>query len=167
MTASRPSHETRSGLLYFAYGSNLNWGQFQARCPSARFHSRVLLPGHSLVFPRNSVSLGGGVAGIEPREDAHVWGVVYEIAHADLSPLDDYEGHAPGGVGNHYERGTIGVLHEGDEGRALEVMTYFANPEPTPAPPSRYYMDIILGGARHWDLPAHYVQALENIPVGG
>ena len=154
-----------STLLYFAYGSNLNWGQFRARCPSARFHSRSFLPGHGLVFPRNSVSLGGGVAGIEPREDTHVWGVVYEIAHADLSLLDDCEGHAPGGPDNHYERGMIEVLHEGNDDRALEVLTYFANPEPEPLPPSRHYMGLILSGARHWDLPGHYVRGLEGISV--
>lgn len=151
------------GILYFAYGSNLHWGQFQARCPSARFECRALLRGHRLVFPRNYANLRGGVAGIEPAEDTHVWGVVYEIGHQDLAPLDEYEGHAPGREDNHYERATIEVLREGEAGAIFEVMTYFANPEPGALPPSRHYMELILGGARHWQLPADYVATLEMI----
>jgi hypothetical protein len=50
-------------MLYFAYGSNMNWQQMQDRCPSARFFGVALLPDHKLAFTRES--------DLDCRGDAH------------------------------------------------------------------------------------------------
>jgi hypothetical protein len=49
-------------VLYFAYGSNMNWEQMKTRCPSARFVAVALLPDYKLAFTRKSINRGCGVA---------------------------------------------------------------------------------------------------------
>jgi gamma-glutamylcyclotransferase (GGCT)/AIG2-like uncharacterized protein YtfP len=128
---------------------------------------RAVLPGHRVCFPRNGDLREGGVAGIEPVEGHDVWGVVYEIHHADVPSLDEYEGHVPGRDANEYDKAEITVFHEGDEALPIVTMTYFANPEPEPLLPSRYYMDVILKGAQHWELPEDYIVLLAAAAAGG
>ena len=71
-------------MLYFAYGSNMNWLQMQNRCPSARFLYRAVLPDYKLAFTRKSVKRGCGVADVVPARGQNAWGVVYEISNLDV-----------------------------------------------------------------------------------
>ncbi len=50
-------------MLYFAYGSNLNLGQIQNRCPDSVPVARVILKGYQLCFNRvaDIVKKEGGV----------------------------------------------------------------------------------------------------------
>jgi len=79
-------------MLYFAYGSNMNWQQMQERCPSARFFGVALLPDHKLAFTRKSIKRGCGVADAVPTQGQKVWGVVYEVTDRDVIKLDKSEG---------------------------------------------------------------------------
>ena len=69
-------------MLYFAYGSNMNWQQMRERCPSARFVGVALLSEHKLAFTRKSKKRGCGVADAVLEGGRKVWGVIYEIDDA-------------------------------------------------------------------------------------
>jgi hypothetical protein len=59
------------------------------------------------------------------------------------------------------------VWLDGDDQRPLTVSAYFGDPQPHPPQPNQAYKDLILAGARHWNLPDDYIQELERIEVGG
>ncbi len=79
-------------MLYFAYGSNMDWAQMRERCPSARFVGVARLPDHRLAFTRESVHWGSGVADALRESGRKLWGVVYEITDSDVGRLDRSEG---------------------------------------------------------------------------
>src|SRR5260370_28717436 len=83
------------GMLYFAYGSNMDWDQMKTRCPSACFVGVAVLRDHRLAFTRRSKKRACGVADAVPEEGAAVWGAVFEIADVDIGRLDDTEGYRP------------------------------------------------------------------------
>ena len=154
-------------MLYFAYGSNMNWQQMQNRCPSARFVGVAMLPDHTIAFTRESVTRGCGVADAVSEHGEEVWGVVYEICDPDVAGLDNSEGYKPGREQNSYWRRKCLVLKDGHERRPLAVSAYFGDPQPNPPPPNAKYKELILSGARHWHLPEEYVRDLEAIKVSG
>jgi gamma-glutamylcyclotransferase len=152
-------------MLYFAYGSNMNWRQMQDRCPSARFFGVALLPDHKLAFTRESIRRGCGVADILPTQGQKVWGVVYEINASDIAKLDTSEGYKPGRSKNSYFRRECVVLLDGNVQQPLTIFTYFADPMSNPPLPNIDYKNLILSGARRWQLPEAYVRELEAIDV--
>jgi gamma-glutamylcyclotransferase len=83
-------------MLYFAYGSNMDWSQMRERCPSARFFCVAKLKKDTLAFTRRSEKRGCGVSDVIPNQARDVWGVVYGIDARDLSRLDKCEGFVPG-----------------------------------------------------------------------
>jgi gamma-glutamylcyclotransferase len=155
-------------MLYFAYGSNMNWRQIRERCPSVRFVGTALLPDHKLAFTRKSIKRGCGVADAVPERDKKIWGIVYDINALDIRKLDTAEGYWPGRLKNSYFRRECMVLLDGDDQQSLAVFTYYGDPQPNPPLPNIEYKNLILSGARHWRLPAEYVQQLdEQIKVSG
>ncbi len=79
-------------MLYFAYGSNMDFEQMRKRCPSAITITKALLPDYRLAFTRFADSRGGGVADIVPSDDDVVEGVTYDIRDDDAASLDGHEG---------------------------------------------------------------------------
>lgn len=154
-------------MLYFAYGSNIDWNQMRKRCPSSRFVGVAVLHDHKLAFTRKSTTRDCGVADAVPEDGRDVWGVVYEITDLDVGKLDSSEGYWPGRVKNSYWRRECVVCVEEDEGRPLTVWAYFAEPQQNPPLPNAEYKELILSGARHWHLPEKYVRELEQIKVSG
>jgi gamma-glutamylcyclotransferase (GGCT)/AIG2-like uncharacterized protein YtfP len=151
-------------VLYYAYGSNLDPVQMQARCPDAQVVGLGALHDHRLMFPRFSSGWEGGTAGVVPAHGATVWGVLFEVGEAGLAELDRYEGcRGPGDPDNAYDREQLTVeLTRPDDGsipRRVRAWAYVAHPA-NPSPPSRRYLDTILRGARHHRLPEEYVAAL-------
>jgi gamma-glutamylcyclotransferase len=114
-------------MLYFAYGSNMNWQQMQERCPSARFFGVAWLPDHKLAFTRKSIKRGCGVADAVPTQGQKVWGVVYEITDRDVIKLDKSEGYMPGREKNSYFRRESVVLRNGGDQQPLTVFIYFGD----------------------------------------
>ena len=154
-------------MLYFAYGSNMHAGQMKERCPSAKFVCRAKLPSHRLAFTRKSVNRGCGVADILRDETKDVWGVVYELLESELENLDKDEDFRPGRPDpqNEYTRENHYVWREGDAKRLLLVSLYRGHPQPNPPLPDFGYKNLIVGGAKHWQLPADYIQELESIQI--
>jgi gamma-glutamylcyclotransferase (GGCT)/AIG2-like uncharacterized protein YtfP len=154
-------------VLYFAYGSNMNWNQMRERCPTSRFVGIAVLRDHKLAFTRESVCRGCGVADVVAEDRARVWGVVYEIADLDVGKLDACEGFRPGRATSPYYRRDCMVFLDGEDQRPLTVSAYFGHPQPDPPLPNAAYKDLILAGARHWHLPEEYICKLEQIEVSG
>ena len=108
-------------MLYFAYGSNLDWVQMKTRCPSVTFVSRAKLKDHRLAFTRKSTRRGCGSADAVADECYNIWGVVYEIHERDVGSLDEAEGFFPGRAQNAYTRQERHVSEDGDEQKPLLV----------------------------------------------
>ncbi|MDP6559492.1 MAG: gamma-glutamylcyclotransferase family protein [Candidatus Binatia bacterium] len=152
-------------MLYFAYGSNMNWVQIRMRCPSAEFHSIAKLADHRLTFTVKSKRRGCGAADVVPERGAEVWGVVYRLDDGDISKMDVFEDYVPGRTQNEYTR-QEGLVHPQGVEEPIKVTLYLAEKERNPPLPSAEYMRLIVEGAKHWDLPPYYVKQLEQIKVG-
>jgi gamma-glutamylcyclotransferase len=152
-------------MLYFAYGSNMDAEQMKERCPSAKFVCRAKLPSHRLAFTRMSIIRRCGVADILRDETNDVWGVIYELVESELENLDKDEAFRLGRPDdqNDYTRENCYVWHEGDAKRPLLVAIYRGHPQPNPPLPNCDYKNLIVAGARHWQLPGYYIQELESI----
>ena len=152
-------------MLYFAYGSNMECVQMKGRCPSTSFVGIAKLPNYRLAFTRHSTGRGCGVADAVPEKGHRVWGVVFKIAESDIDRLDKCEGYQPGREWNSYWRRECKVFLDGDEGQPVCAQTYFAEREENPPLPKKAYMELILSGARFWQLPPDYIAELEAIKV--
>ena len=121
--------------------------------------SIVRLTCYRIAFNKRGSNQGEVYANIAPQDGGEVWGVVYELAPAELLVLDRYEGVESG----HYRRDRFDVLTEA--GDAVNAETYFATeawlcPE---AQPSKEYAGKILTGAQEHDLPKEYIRSLEHL----
>jgi gamma-glutamylcyclotransferase (GGCT)/AIG2-like uncharacterized protein YtfP len=154
-------------MIYFAYGSNLDFAQMRKRCPSAQFVAKARLPDCCLAFTRKSIGWGCGVADVRPASGQEVWGVVYNIAETEIGLLDKAEGYRPGRPleENAYVREQRHVFRDGDAEQPLVASIYIANPQPNPPLPNSDYKSQIVDGARFWHLPGEYVAQLEQITV--
>ncbi len=153
-------------MLYFAYGSNMQFDQMRERCPSVRFVCATRLADYRLAFTRFSKNRQCGAADIVPRIGAEVWGAVFQIDETDIGGLDKSEGYRPGRprIENAYERSEIHVDRDGDVQKPFAVWTYKVVTQLDPNPkPSQTYKQLILDGARMWRLPSAYIQQLEAI----
>jgi gamma-glutamylcyclotransferase len=152
-------------MLYFAYGSNLDWTQMKQRCPLAKFVCRAKLPAHRLAFTLKSARRDCGVADVLPDQAKDVWGVVYELLDNELKDLDKDEDFSPARPNdqNEYTREDHYVWQEGDADQALLVALYRGHPQLDPPLPSDDYKELIVAGAKHWNLPAEYIRQLESI----
>lgn len=153
-------------MLYFAYGSNLDWSQMRDRCPSARFVRVAKLKDHRLAFTRYSDFRKGGVADVIPEAGQEVWGVVYEIEEQDIGRLDTCEGFQPDRPREKtaYVREERHVYQDGDEKQPLLVSLYVATPQDGgPFHPHPDYKRLIVEGAEYWHLPREYIERLKKL----
>lgn len=135
--------------LYFAYGSNMDVAAMASRCPRAKALGAARLPRHRLAVMRE----GWLTATRDARGEVH--GVLWEVAFADMSALDRYEGLA-GGL---YVKVSQPVIAASGPKRAL---IYFgANSGPGVAQ-AKYIADV-LTAARAWTLPDTAIARLEAL----
>ena len=127
--------------LYFAYGSNINLGQMEYRCPDASVVGSVVLEGWELLFRR------GGFATIAPKEGEQVQGLLWSITPACERSLDRYEGFP-----RFYDKKMVTVRDS--EGRSLSVMAYIMDGRfREPMLPTDTYYNGILEGYQQNGLP--------------
>jgi gamma-glutamylcyclotransferase len=153
-------------MLYFAYGSNMNWNQMRERCRSARFEFVAKAECYHLAFTRFSKKRQCGVADLVESPGSEVWGAVFAIPSNEFGELDKSEGYCRRRHQgkNAYERRRFEVLRQGDNASRITVWTYFVvNKLKSPPRPSAEYKETLLNGARHWRLPAHHIDELERI----
>lgn len=128
--------------LYFAYGSNINLGQMEYRCPDACVVGPVVLENYELLFRR------GGFATIAPKEGGKVHGLLWSLTPECERSLDRYEGYP-----RFYDKQMVTVRDS--EGRSLSVMVYIMDERfREPMLPTDSYYNGILEGYRQNGLPA-------------
>ena len=135
--------------LYFAYGSNMDAGQFKQRCP----HSELL--GRAVLHDYRWIITDRGVASVSPHPGARVYGVLARLTQDDEDALNDFEGVQK----NVYRREFLAV--ESADGETVTALVYIANDmgEGSPRPG---YLERVLSGARHHNLPSAAIAEIES-----
>jgi len=150
-------------MLYFAYGSNLNWEKTKGIIPSSIFYGKAKLENYRLDFTRESINWGCGVADIV-EDNKDVWGVIYQFDEKDLGRLDKCEGYNPNRVKNAYRRIEKMVYLEGKKDQPMTAHTYeVIDKEFGKHKPNKEYKNRIVTGAKYRKLPKEYIKFLENI----
>ena len=127
--------------LYFAYGSNINLGQMDLRCPDACVVGPVALENYELLFRR------GGFATIAPKEGGKVHGLLWSLSPECERSLDRYEGYP-----RFYDKRMV-TVRDG-LGRSLSAMAYIMDERfREPMLPTDSYYNGILEGYRQNGLP--------------
>lgn len=147
-------------LWYFAYGSNLDPGTFLGRRRMRPIETRVaMLEDFELRFDLPVGPGERGVANVAPLAGDHVWGALYRLTHPDAERLDLTEG-----VTREFYR-RIDVHARALDGDRIRAFTYHSGRGLVGRKPSRRYLGLLLAGARHHGLPAHYVERLRAVPI--
>ena len=96
-------------MLYFSYGSFLDYETLKRHCPGARFVSRAFLPNWEVQFNYLSKTYGAGVTGIDPAPGRLVRGIVYDVPPEEMEHLDVYC-DGLGACLDHCPRGAITIV---------------------------------------------------------
>ena len=121
-------------MLYFAYGSNLNWRQMlKERCPGAKFITKYNLYGYKLIFSNYNSKAVFGHANIEKNKKSKVPGAIWNITRKNEKILDVYEG-----VPTYYQKEYI-------KWNKKKVLVYIQNSFIKKKPNSSYLHTIIEG----------------------
>jgi gamma-glutamylcyclotransferase len=152
-------------MLYFAYGSRMDFNEMRKASPSARFVAVAKLADHRLDFTAYSQSHDCGVADAVAAHGESIWGVVYDVPELEFGRLDQGEGYQPGRPAHENDcvRGQRHVYRDGNPHEPLLVWLYLASRKPHSPVPKSPYKGLMVGGARFWHLPADYVAQLERI----
>jgi len=79
-------------MLYFAYGSNLNWHQMKKeRCPGSKYIQPYILKGYKLIFSQRNPNNKYGHANIEKNKNYSVQGAIWKLSKEHEKTLDEYE----------------------------------------------------------------------------
>lgn len=140
----------------FAFGSNMCSGRFRDYGVSPEGAGRpAVLPGHRLLFNKESTKDDSGKANVVAHEGSEVWGVLYAISDGDLEKLDKGEG------GYRRERLSLRLM----DNTNADAWVYVARkPKNDPAlRPYTWYKRFLVEGAREHALPPEYIVNLERI----
>ena len=147
-------------FFYFAYGSNLCRPRLQARIGSSPVLGAAQLRKHRLAFHKNGQD-GSAKCDAFHTDDKNdlLWGAVYEVTSRQKETLDIVEG-----VGNGYEVKTVEVELQK---KAIEIILYAAQEDhiDNDLLPFDWYHAFVLHGARSHNLPADYVDAIQQVSV--
>ena len=135
--------------LYFAYGSNMDGDAMARRCPASKPIGVARLPRHRVVIMRE------GYASVTRDPRRTVWGMLWDLALADVPALDRYEGVA-GGL---YTKVQQAVIGEAGSRRALVYVGRNAGP----GVPRPGYTETVLAAARKAALPEAYLREIESL----
>jgi gamma-glutamylcyclotransferase (GGCT)/AIG2-like uncharacterized protein YtfP len=127
----------------------------QRRCPSSQFVCVARLPDYRFGIARHSRLRRCGTANIYPAAGNEVWGAVYDVHDPDLIILDTFE--------DGYRREILPVFALGNGKEPLNTVVYIAEIESDVPLPNAEYKQLIVEGARHWNLPLSYLSMLESI----
>jgi gamma-glutamylcyclotransferase (GGCT)/AIG2-like uncharacterized protein YtfP len=141
-------------MRYFAYGSNMDPRTMQRSVPEATVVGAGRLEGFRLEFNVYSDRWEGGAANLEPDEDAHVWGVVWEVSEDELERLDTFIGHP-----TFYRREAVWVGLPGEE--PTECVTYRVAHQRGYVRPTPQYLARLRGAVRIQGLPPEALDIIE------
>lgn len=148
----------RGKILYFAYGSNMLSQRLIDRCPSAKAIGAAVVDCHYLDFGLAGRDGSGKAVIIKTQnQDDKVFGVVFELTHAELSDLDEFEVKYE--RNDDFEVMMAGQLHK--------TSTYYVPKAHLEIGlvPMDWYRDICVAGAKQHGLDADYIAGLEALSV--
>jgi hypothetical protein len=125
------------------------------RCATAKFVSVGVLLDHALVFGKRSDD-GSGKCAFRHKPGSDVWGVLWEVADADLAELDGFEG-----VGRGYTRIDVDVTTSARD--TVPAFSYHATELDDALRPYDWYWALVVAGARQHGLPQSHVTGLEAV----
>lgn len=132
---------------YFAYGSNLCPAQMSRRCPGAGDPRPAVLADHDWLINER------GVATVEPSTGGAVHGVLWRVSDRHLRALDSAEG-----VPVRYRRESLTVRTA--DGPATAWV--YIDPRIESGPPRPGYLERIIDGAMHHNLPKSWINFLHR-----
>lgn len=138
-------------MLYFAYSAFLDPVLLSQLAPKAEFQFIAHLPETRLTFPDTE-----GRPSLEPAPGNTVWGAVFKVSGTELKAI----GNAEGSEG----RVPIKDCRAVDRSGHKYDVSVFAQPfDGSDHRPSAPYMEQVVKGARHWQLPTGWVAGLEDL----
>jgi hypothetical protein len=138
-------------MFYFAYGALLDPVRLEQVAPGAKLVHVAHLPETRMTFPSPD-----GLPSVEPATGHTVWGGIFKVTGPQLASItkaEAAEGRQP--------RNDLRAVDRA--GSKYDVVTFVHPPTGTDHPPSGEYMDVVVGGARHWGLPTGWVVGLEEL----
>jgi len=132
--------------LYFAYGSNMDKAAMLRRCPASKPVGVARLMRHRFII------FDEGYASVVRDPQRVVWGMVWDLALADVPALDRYESLSTG----LYTKVIQPVVTEQGPRRA---MVYVGRSAQSGAPRPGY-MEGVIEAAIHAGLPEDYIRSL-------
>ncbi len=135
--------------LYFAYGANMDAAAMASRCPASRLVGRGRLNRHRFIVMKE------GWASVVRDSTASVWGVLWDLALADVPALDRYEGVAGGLYVKAYQPVTV------EDGATRRALIYLGRSTATGIPRPGY-MEAVVAAGEAAQLPAPHLRALRG-----
>jgi gamma-glutamylcyclotransferase (GGCT)/AIG2-like uncharacterized protein YtfP len=142
-------------MRYFAYGSNMDPRTMHRTAPGAEAVGPGRLNGYRLEFNVYSDRWEGGAANLEPDQDGHVWGVVWEVSEEALDSLDTFVGHP-----TFYRREDVDVEVAGSDPAAC--VTYRVAHQRGYVRPTPQYLARLRGAVRVQRLPPEALDIIES-----
>ncbi len=146
-------------MLYFSYGSFLDFKTLKKHAPNAKYMKRAVLHDFEVQFNFLSKTYDGGVTGVEPAAGKKALGILYNVPPDEIAKIDIVEG-VPAGI---YYRQTVTVVDE--DGKEHRAETYRTSDPKGPYTPTRRYLGIMIKGAKEHGLDPDYVKELETLYV--
>lgn len=141
--------------LYFAYTALLDPDRMGEIAPGASFRFTAHYPETRLGFVDSNSK--GAIPTLSKDSEHTVWGGVFEIPSEELAALvaaEKAEGRHPGFEHKAVDR----------EGNKHDCLTFVAAGKPNEdSRPSPEYLESMIRGARHWNLPAGWVMGLQDL----
>ena len=132
--------------LYFAYGANMNLATMAQRCPRSKMLGTAKLMRHAFVV------MDTGWASVERAPNGCVYGLLWDLALADVSRLDRFEGPL-------YSKMLQPVIRS--RGGAVQAMLYVGQGRSGGHATPEYAREV-LDGALALDFPAAYIAGLHH-----
>lgn len=145
-------------MLYFAYGSNMDFERMNERKCEFKSAKPAKLVDWTLTFDKQSSKVPTmGFGNVIPKDGDFVEGILYDLDDGMIKVLDKFEGHP-----KHYKRRKISVICEGKD---VEADIYIASPEwvKPGLKPSQEYLDHFLAGKDY--LSPEYYEKLKKTPT--
>lgn len=140
-------------MLYFAYNANIAPDRIGTIAPGASFEFIAHLPEWKMEF--TILNGSGGYPTVRPLPGNTVWGAIFSVPDSELSAIDEIEA----------SEGRVPTRTQAmdREGRRHDVVTHVSRAEShDPLDPERQYLELMVRGGRHWNLPTGWVASLEE-----
>lgn len=146
-------HPVDQTNLYFAYTALLDPDRMSAVAPGAKFLFTAHYPETSLVFVGNGA---GPLPTLVESPGSTVWGGVFEVPEDQIQAL--VEAEAEEGRSPDWEHRAVDRA-----GNKHECLAFVIPGEGEAHEPPVEYVETMIRGARHWNLPAGWVVGLEDL----